>query len=227
MDFPETQVQSSAGSSLQLNVSTTERVISVMGGSYLLVNALVKKEFDVVKVMAAAFLLFRGVTGHCPGYNAIGKTEVDHHTKNVNIRTSLTVNKPRHEVYGFWRRLENLPKFMKHLENVTVVDENISEWKARIPGGVGNLSWRSEIVKDEPGALLSWHSVPESDIENAGKIQFEDADNLGTQVNVVISYHAPLGIVGEKAAQLINPVFERMVKDDVENFKHYIETGEA
>jgi uncharacterized membrane protein len=225
MNASEIQVQS-VGSSLKLNVGTMERIISVVGGSYLLVNVLAKKEINVAKTLAAAFLLFRGVTGHCPGYKAIGKTEVDYHSRNVNIRTSLIVNKPRHEVYGFWRRLENLPKFMKHLESVTVVDEKISEWKAKIPGAPGAISWRSEIVKDEPGALLSWHSLPDADVENAGKIEFEDAGISGTRIDVVISYHAPLGIVGEKAARLINPVFKAMVKKDIENFKHYIETGE-
>lgn len=225
MNSPETQVQSTVGSALPMNVNTTERIISVMGGAYLLINALAKKEINVLKTMTAAFLLFRGITGHCPGYRAAGKTEIDQHPRNVNIRTSLIVNRPRHEVYGFWRRLENLPKFMKHLESVIVIDEKISEWKAGIMGAPEAISWRSEIVKDEPGALLSWHSLPGADIENAGKIEFEDADSLGTRINIVISYRAPLGMIGEKAARLINPVFKTMVKEDVENFKRHIESG--
>jgi uncharacterized membrane protein len=211
---------------LQLNVGAIERTISVAGGSYLLVNSIAKKEMTVVKTLAAALLLFRGLTGHCPAYKAIGKNEIDYHPKNINIKTTLTVNKPRHEVYGFWRRLENLPRYMKHLEKVTVIDENISEWKAKMPGGLGAITWRSQIVKDEPGALLSWQSVPGSGIENAGKIEFSDAGNFGTEVHTVLSYHAPLGIIGEQAAKLLNPVFEAMVKEDIKNLKRFLETGE-
>ena len=115
---------------------------------------------------------------------------------------------------------------MKHLQNVTVLDEKLSEWTAVLLRDVGTVSWTSEIVKDDPGAMLSWHSVPDSSIENAGKITFEDAGLMSTRVDIVISYHAPLGILGEKTARLLNPVFEKMVRDDVNSFKEYIETSD-
>src|SRR5687768_18020130 len=43
-------------------------------------------------------------------------------------------------------------------------------------------------VKDDPGDTLSWHSLPGSAVENAGKITFSDAWNAGTMVDIVISY---------------------------------------
>ena len=118
---------------------------------------------------------------------------------------------------------------MRHLKKVQVLDETTSEWTAsipRLPGKLGTVSWKSEIVKDDPGALLSWKSLPGSAIENAGKVSFNDAGKFGTEVHVVISYHAPLGLVGEKAGKLLNPLFEKMVREDIRNFKRFIETGE-
>lgn len=68
-------------------------------------------------------------------------------------------------------------------------------------------------------------SVPERLLSVAGGA-FEDAGLTGTRVDIVISYHAPLGILGEKAARLLNPMFEKMVRDDVNSFKEYIETAD-
>lgn len=207
------------------NVAIPERVLSVAGGAALLLDIFANRKINFLQTMAGSYLLLRGVTGFCLAYDQIGKREIDYRTPNINIRTSLTINRPRDQVYAFWRRLQNLPLFMKHLQNVTVLDERLSEWTAVLTGEVGTVSWTSEIVKDDPGAMLSWHSLPESAIENAGKITFADAGLTGTRVNIVISYHAPLGIVGEKAARLLNPIFEKMVLNDVKNFKHYMETS--
>jgi uncharacterized membrane protein len=42
----------------------------------------------------------------------------------------------------------------------------------------------------------------------------------------LITYRAPFGDIGEGIASLFNPMFEKMVQDDVKNFKRYIETGD-
>lgn len=211
---------------LPMNIGPVERIFSALGGSYLLFDIIFKKQISPVKTITASYLLLRGATGFCLAYQALGKTEVDYRGQNVNIKTTLTVSRPRHQVYAFWRTLENLPQFMAHLKSVKVINEKISEWEAKVPGGLGTVTWQSEIVKDDPGAFLSWQSLPGSTIENAGKIEFNDAGDSGTELNVVFSYHAPLGILGEKTAQLLNPVFEKMVRADIENFKRSIETGD-
>lgn len=209
---------------LSTNVGAPERVLSVAGGALLLFDILSKKKTSLLQTIAGTYLLLRGVTGFCLAYDRLGKKEIDFRTQNINIRTSLTVNRPRDQVYAFWRRLENLPLFMKHLKKVEVLDESRSEWTAAVSGGIGTITWTSEIVKDDPGDTLSWHSLPGSSVENAGKITFSDAWNAGTAVDIVISYHAPLGLLGEKAGRILNPIFEKMVKDDLRNFKRYIET---
>ena len=55
-------------------------------------------------------------------------------------------------------------------------------------------------------------------------VTFSDAPQ-GTEIDIVISYHAPLGMIGEKTGRLLNPIFERIVREDIRNFKEYIETG--
>lgn len=207
---------------LHVNVSPEERAVSLMAGAYFLYDSMAGKKKNPLEGLLAGYLLYRGATGNCAAYSALGKTKPDNHSRNVNIQFSQIVNKPRKEVYEFWRDVENLPLFMEHLQNVTNLNDGISVWEAKIPGGMGTLRWKSEIVKERPYELIGWHSLPGSSIENAGKVEFKDFGK-GTEVHVVISYHAPGGLAGEGAARIINPIFKEMVEEDVANFKWFIE----
>lgn len=180
----------------------------------------------IAMAVAGGFLAYRGITGHCDVYKLAGKRKLPDTVKNINIRTLVTVNKPRHEVYSFWRKLSNLPLFMEHLKRVEVIDERRSHWEAKIPGDVVKIEWDAEIVKEIDGELISWNSMPHASIQNAGKVEFRDADENGTEIKVIITYRAPFGDVGEGITSLLNPMFEKMIKKDVKNFKRYIETGE-
>ncbi|MET0391918.1 MAG: SRPBCC family protein [Chitinophagaceae bacterium] len=207
------------------NVQPLERFVSAVAGAYLLYNCIKKPhKASVLKAAAGGFLLYRGVTGYCQGYALMGKPNLPDIVRNINIRTTLTVNRPRHEVYAFWRKLDNLPLFMSHLENVNVLDEMRSEWEVRIPGYPGKIRWDATIVKDEPGELLGWSSLPHSDIENAGKVTFSDAGPGATEIEVVISYRPPLGGIGAGISKLFNPLFAALVRSDVRGFKKYMET---
>lgn len=205
------------------NVSRTERILSLLGGAYMIYDALAKENKSITEAAFAGYLLFRGSTGYCGLYDAIGKTKPDNRSRNVNIQVTQLVGRPPEEVYEFWRKFENLPLFMEHLENVKSLNDHISVWTAELPGGVGNVRWKSEIVKERPNEFIGWQSLPGSEIQNAGKVEFKEIVGYGTEVHVVLSYSAPGGIPGEGAARLINPLFEKMVRDDVNNFKQFME----
>ncbi|MFT3796197.1 SRPBCC family protein [Flavobacterium sp.] len=210
---------------LEANVSPLERMIMVAAGSFLLYRSLSGKKKNIGQGIAGGTMLARGISGYCPVYDLTNNEGGKLKSSNVNIRTSITIDKPVDEVYTFWRTLENLPKFMKHLESVRQTNKITSEWKAKGPAGIGSLSWKSQILMDEKNKMLSWHSLPESTIDNAGKVYFKDLGDR-TELDVTISYHAPLGVAGETAAKLLNPLFERMVKKDIESLKTYLESGE-
>jgi len=209
---------------LKQNVSTLERVLMVTSGAYLLYNALSKQNKSITQAGAGSAMLFRGISGYCPVYDAADHLMNDK-ASNVNIRINSVINKPVSEVYAFWRNLENLPKFMNHLDSVRSVSPTISEWTAKGPGGIGQISWNAEIIRDEKEQLLSWNSIEGSSIKNAGKIIFKPKGKA-TELDVTISYHAPLGIAGESAAKLLNPYFEKLVRDDISSLKVYLETNQ-
>lgn len=205
----------------KVNVDKTERLFSLLLGSNVLTGG--KGRPGILRLLASGYLLYRGFTGHCPLYAAISRPGLPDTEKNINIRTTVQVNKSRQEVYAFWRRLENLPLFMQHLKSVHTDNNDISEWTARIPGGLGSISWRAQIVNEVPGEVLGWSSLPGSQIENAGKVEFRDTADGGTELRVIITYRAPLGDIGTRIANMFTPLFEKMVHNDVENYKIYIE----
>lgn len=211
---------------LKKNISTIERLVSVLGGSYLLYDSIRHKR-SIAEYSAAGFMLFRGLSGYCPA-SQLGERLLHKnykHNSNINIHTRMVINKPTNEVYNFWRHLGNLPLFMEHLESVAVLGDTLSEWKAVLPGGLGTVKWQAEIVAEEPYRFIGWQSLPGSKIKNAGKVQFKDAGELGTLVHIVFSYHAPLGSVGEEIARLLTPAFEKTIRKDILSFKRFMETG--
>lgn len=211
-----------------INLTWPERYLSITAGVKLSLSGvrnLFKSPFaSLLKLGAGGYLLNRGVTGHCELYSQIGKISTD--PINISIKSSFTVNKPREAVYAFWRKLDNLPLFMNHLESVDVLDNERSHWVLKLPTGVANVSWDAEIVVDIPGELIGWSSLPGSIIDNAGKIRFRDTTNGGTLVDLVISYQPPAGGFGASLAHVLNPVFKNMVNNDVQNFKQYMDLDE-
>jgi uncharacterized membrane protein len=218
-----------ATGSSKLNVGRAERIISVIGGTTLTVlavrnwSSLYGKAFGVL----GAILLKRGVTGFCEVNHLLKRNTAIKGASAMEVKATFTINKPREEVYAYWRNFENLPNFMKHLDDVEVLDEKRSSWTALVPGGVGKVSWEAVVEEEQPNSLISWSSLPGSTIDNAGEIRFMDAPgNEGTEVHAAISYRLPAGDVGSLAGKLFNPLVERMMREDLRRFKSLLETGE-
>jgi len=209
-----------------VNLEWPERYISVAAGIKLALSGFTgifsSPLTSILKMGAGGYLLNRGISGHCELYTRMGKNTTE--PVNVNIRSSFTIEKPRQEVYDFWRKLDNLPKFMRHLDTVEVIDEKRSHWVLKLPANVAKVSWDAEIVNDEPGEAIGWSSLPGSTIDNAGKVRFKDSeDGKGTIVDVVISYTPSAGGVGTTIGHILNPLFKNMVDEDVRNFKQYMD----
>jgi uncharacterized membrane protein len=217
------------GSGLEQNVGQVERIVSAALGSWMLISAF-GSDRNVVgrtsRLGIGGYLLYRGLTGNCPAYSALGMR--GQQAKAIELRTSLTVNKPKEEVYRYWRKLENLPRFMDHLKSVRETDNRRSHWEAKIPGNIGTIEWDAEITDERQGELIAWQSVEDATVFNSGHVSFREAPGgRGTEIMVRIIYQPPAGNAGSAAAKLLNPVFEKMVRADIMRFKQVIESGEV
>lgn len=222
-------------STKEKNISENERMISMAGGALLGILGLSRiKSHPFKSVLQAAiggYLLYRGSTGHCAVNEVIGRNTADLDetaARTITIKETVVVNKPKDEVYRFWRKLENLPLFMKHLKKVEETSNTRSHWEAQINDTIGKLEWDAEILDEQEGEFISWSSVPGASVENAGEVRFQSAPgDLVTEVYATISYTPPAGPLGALAAKLFNSKFSSMVREDLKRFKQVIETKES
>ncbi|GLY73871.1 hypothetical protein Airi01_021380 [Actinoallomurus iriomotensis] len=146
--------------------------------------------------------------------------------RGLALHAAITVKRPRGEVYGFWRDLENLPRFMIHLESVRVIDQRRSHWTVRGPVGRA-IEWDAAIVDDRPEELITWRST-DGALHNTGTVRFVDAPGgRGTEVHVELRCEPPGGVVGAAFARLIGEHPDQQVRDDLRRFKQVMETGEV
>lgn len=213
-----------ATGSSTLNVGTPERIVSALGGAALIVMGLrdLKSPAGVSMLLTGGFLLARGISGYCAVNNAVGRNTARRQGSPVEVNASVSVDKPRADVYAFWRKLENLPRFMRHLERVEELDQTRSRWTAKGPAGVGSVSWEAEILEDHQNEFISWRSLAGSTVDNAGEVRFIETP-MGTDIQARITYRMPAGDVGGVAAKLFSPMAEKMMKDDIKSFKKIIE----
>ncbi|UWX65289.1 SRPBCC family protein [Deinococcus rubellus] len=140
------------------------------------------------------------------------------------VSDAVTVGQPPEALYAVWRRLENLPALMSHLQEVRVLEGGRSRWTVK--GPLGDVSWDAELTADEPGKRLAWRSLPGADIENSGEVLFRPAPGeRGTEVVVRLKYRAPGSTVGPVIARMLGQEPSQQLRDDLMRFKREQELG--
>jgi uncharacterized membrane protein len=145
----------------------------------------------------------------------------------VLIGRTVTINRPRGDVYAYWRDFRNLPNFMENVEAIRVIDDRLSHWKVAAPAG-RTVEWDAIIVEDEPGHVIAWKSSQDADIQNSGRIEFRDSPvGRGTEVTATIVYEPPAGTAGKLVAKLFQKEPTIQARRELRRFKQLMETGEV
>ena len=222
------------------NVNNLERVAStVAGGALVAYGYKMGGVGGTLVSLLGGGMLFRGATGHCHMYDALGvntAADVPEGTRKspfkraslfsgkIHVTKALTINKSAAELYEFWRNFENLPIFMRHLESVTKTDETFSHWKAKAPLGQ-TVEWDAEVTSDIPNQRIGWKSLEGAFIPNSGVVEFLPTANRGTEVKVAMTYEAPGGKLGEWIAWALGEEPSVQIAEDLRRFKSLMETG--
>ncbi|PZS01018.1 MAG: cyclase [Candidatus Chloroheliales bacterium] len=223
----------------KVNVGQPERLASLAGGTLLTLWGLTRTSLPGLLVaVGGGYLIYRGATGHCYVNDALGintaageqqqgiKTVIPH-KEGIKVQKSVTISRAPAELYRFWRNFENLPRFMNHLESVTMLGDKRSHWVAKAPLGQ-KVEWDAEIINEKDNELIGWRSLEGSQIPNAGSVHFEPApDGRGTEVTVELEYNPPAGALGAAVAKMLGEEPDAQVQDDLHRFKQVMEAGEA
>lgn len=147
-------------------------------------------------------------------------------TQRPVAQTSLVLNTTPEEAYRFWQDFENMPRYMPHLESVNKIGDRTYRFIARTPMGK-QIRWDAEIVADRQNESIAWQSLPGSDVDVSGSVQFRRAsDDRGTLVTAGIEYKPAQGGVGAAAARFLNKSAKFLLRQNLRRAKALIETGE-
>lgn len=219
-----------------INVGSSERTASVLGGGALVAVGLLRGRLSGLALAAVgATIARRGLKGHCDIYDALGINTAENEAADphqlyehgVKIEDSVSINKPARELYDYWRDLTNLSRFMTNVERVDVRDNDRSHWVIKAPAGT-KVEYDAETINDEPGRLIAWRSIGGADIQHAGSVRFLEQSPGMTNVKLNIEYIPPVGVLGEWGEKLLRVVGQSPqndVKQSLRNFKQLMETG--
>lgn len=213
------------------NISSTARFASTVAGAALALAGYQRSNRAIGALGMG--LLARGASGWCPVTAAIdrnGQTDPTRHylggARGIIVEDAITIYRPVSDVYSYWRNLENLPRFMEHLEEVESRGRFHSHWVARGPLGV-LVEWDAEVINDIPPTLLSWKSVGDSEVVSAGSVRFKPVGEHATQVRVKLQYDPPAGKLGATVAWLFGEDPQHQIAEDLRRFKQLLEAGEV
>lgn len=146
--------------------------------------------------------------------------------KGTLIGRSVTINRPREEIYRRWRDFTAFPQFMENVERVEMLDGKRSRWTIKGPAG-NDVELVTEITHDVPGERIAWKSTADSEIETAGEVLIRNVSpGRGAVVQLIQTYKAPGGAIGKMFAKVMQREPEIQARRDLRRFKQLLETGE-
>lgn len=172
---------------------------------------------------AAVMVALAGITGA----DVYAATTRSPRRAEVRLTASVTVVTPAMQAYDLWRRLEILPSFMAHLDEVSLTGPVTSHWRASAPFG-RTVEWDADITGDVAGECLAWRSLDNPAIYSEGDVRFTPAPGgRGTEVHVTLRYSISAARLAAASARYFGKYPSLHLDDDLRRFKQLAETGEV
>ena len=174
---------------------------------------------------AGAYLINRGLQERA-NRHTLPLPRGNRNSDGIQVRESVTINKPASELYSYWRKLENLPTIMRHLKTVEDLGGDRSHWVAKGPLNT-SIEWDALLTMENENSSLAWKSLKGATVPNEGSVLFKEAPGeRGTEIHVSLTYHPPLGALGATFAKLLGEEPSQQIGEDLKRFKQRVETGE-
>lgn len=134
----------------------------------------------------------------------------------ASVTESIDVNVPVRTAYDQWTQFEEFPRFMENVKEVRQLDDTHLHWVVNVGGNTEEYD--AEVTEQLPDERVAWKST--SGKPNAGVITFHRLGADQTKVTVQMDW-TPEGVTQSVGSAL--GVDDRNVKQDLKNFKRFIE----
>lgn len=208
--------------------SDVKRALPLAGGMLVLVGIARRSPWSVLLAAVGASMVYESVRNGAlkESILSLGGTpsqQTLEYGQGIRIQESVTIRRSQEDLYRYWRDLENLPRVMRHLQDVRVTGILQSHWVVQAPAGT-SVEWDAEIIRDKGNETIAWRSMEGADVPNAGSVRFEPAPgDAGTLVTVNLKYDPPLGALGAVMAKLFGADPSFTVNQDLHRFKSMME----
>ena len=209
-----------------VDLGQPERLVSTAAGGLLLLFGLSNPTPARLLLGAVGLgLVYQGAAGRNLVESVRTGQPLVAEPNGLRVKKSVTVNRPREEVYEYWRSLENLPRFMTHVRSVQRHGGGRSHWVVAGPRGTV-LKFDAQITVDRPNEMIGWQTLPGAAVQHRGYVKFLPAGERGTEVHVALEYEPPMGGAGKLIGNLMGALTEQQIQEQIRNFKHIMEAGE-
>ncbi|MGH7053645.1 MAG: SRPBCC family protein [Stellaceae bacterium] len=141
----------------------------------------------------------------------------------IELARAVTINRPRAELYAFWRDPANLARLLPEVLEIRPEGEGRWHWAVQGPGGA-RVEWEAELVEDREDELIAWRSLGDADIAHEGTVRFLPAPgDHGSEVHVRMTLRAP---AGRAVARLLGEEPGTALRNGLRRFQQQMETGE-
>ena len=131
----------------------------------------------------------------------------------------VEINAPIYLVWHLWSDLEQMPRWMKWIDSVKVLEDEpqLSRWK--FAGGGFQFTWLSRIHKLVPYQIIQWESVDGS--PNRGAVRFYDRHD-STIMKFTVAYAVPEIFDRIMDNLLVARIVKLALQGNLEQFRDYV-----
>lgn len=215
------------------NVGPLERGLSLMLGAITGSAAARRRSPGAVLLgLAGGYLVYRGVSGRCVLYRALGVTgsEVG---RTVSACSQITVQRSAEDVYSFLRDLGNLASFSRFVQSVEQLPGGLWRFRAGAPTG-GRLVWDARITVEEENRRIAWCAVEGAELPGAVDVSLTETA-YGTELHADVWLVPPVAPVvtalarrAERSRPLrragMNP--SQLLQQELRRLRQQLEAGE-
>lgn len=178
------------------NLGGVERGVSLGAGTLLALHGVRQGGLlGLAQLVVGAAAAWRGYTGVCQIKQALDRSrqvKPRRYARKV-ITRSITLDKPRAEVFEFCREPLNIGALIPWIEEIQEVGDNLYLWRAT--GPVDRvLECTLARQASAPAQRLRWSTVWDGPWDHDVIADFSDTPNGGTQIRVIVACRSTQGI---------------------------------
>ena len=232
---PLTAVKTVAPSLEHPNLSPAHRLLSIAAGVALVSSGLGHRGASgLVRMAVGLGLAWRGYTGVCKLTHRLEQTAYEHYmqrdagwARSKAVSRSITIRRPRTEVFAFFLKPENLARLMPWVQHAESIDEQNSRWVALGPLEKRlNCAIKQTVIQQDQA--VQWDTSYQGPWKHRVEATFTDApQGLGTEVKVILAVEPFPGNAAYALASAIAQFSDRALLNLLRQVKQQMETGEV